>query len=482
MENLMPEPLKTIEPQLHMVSPYQGLTPSGHNAPVFGWFVRNDLFHAEVSALRPQLVIELGTWLGGSALCFAQALRDLEIDGEVVCVDTWLGSEEFWTPGVTHPDGYDRYAALELRNGYPSVYFRFLQNVVDAELSDVITPFPTTGDIAARWFRQHGVQADLIYIDASHDEDSVGRDIGHYMPLLTPAGTLMGDDHSASWPGVIAAVAAFAAARDVRIVLSGEKWLWRRRNELPLALARDAVRDTRDSAGLPFAPLGSMEGYVEQCIAHADGTLVEILGWARRRSDGRPVDGILAVTAHTRYVIEPGWKREDVADHNDQWLGFAATLPVDPVHGLRLFLISNGMLHPLQWERASPAVPAFTLERGDAGMRVYRPDGREIPIASDDRPQPWVAHVDTHIPESVAVGLAVPREAAIEAVAFLDGARAIAFETVVPANLVLMTYARDLKPKPLYLLTLYADGACTLSLYRHVQLLLMVDQKDRDIL
>jgi hypothetical protein len=84
------------------------------------------------------------------------------------------------------------------------VYYQFLANIVQADLQDVIIPFPQTSPIAARWLSQFGVRADLIYIDGSHDEPDVRCDLESYRPLVADGGCLFGDD--INWDSVRRAV------------------------------------------------------------------------------------------------------------------------------------------------------------------------------------------------------------------------------------------------------------------------------------
>jgi predicted O-methyltransferase YrrM len=79
--------------------------------------------------------------------------------------------------------------------------------------------------IAARWFARHQIQADLIYIDASHDEDDVYADLTHYWKLLRPGGIMLGDDWSDHWYGVICAVNRFAKEQQLPLKIVKPKWL-----------------------------------------------------------------------------------------------------------------------------------------------------------------------------------------------------------------------------------------------------------------
>lgn len=164
---------------------------------VSGWHGEDPIFKDLITEVRPRLVIEVGTWLGQSAIHMAQHLEQNGLaEAKIICVDTWLGALEFWH-GLNDTPERD----LRLFQGYPQVYYQFLSNVVHAGVERFIYPFPNTSLIAARFFAQTDVRADLIYIDASHDPLDVELDVRHYAALLTPGGVIFGDD--ANWPGLM---------------------------------------------------------------------------------------------------------------------------------------------------------------------------------------------------------------------------------------------------------------------------------------
>ena len=47
---------------------------------------------------------------------------------------------------------------------------------------------------------------DVVYLDASHDYESVKADINHWLPKIKPGGIICGDDYISGWPEVIKAV------------------------------------------------------------------------------------------------------------------------------------------------------------------------------------------------------------------------------------------------------------------------------------
>ena len=123
---------------------------------------------------------------------------------KIYCVDTWLGAVEFWGSHSTTPE-----RNLLLKNGYPQIYYQFLSNVVHNSLNDIIIPFPNTSLIAAKYFKGLGLKAQMIYIDASHDEEDVYNDLRVYFELLDNGGVIFGDDYH-NWIDVQRAVKRFS--------------------------------------------------------------------------------------------------------------------------------------------------------------------------------------------------------------------------------------------------------------------------------
>ena len=202
---------------LHGGDPFADLDLSGVAPDLTGWGSTHPVFEAVLTALRPQRVIEVGTWKGGSAIHMAGLLGKLGVEApEVVCVDTWLGAPIAWT---TEPD---LKASLRLRGGYPQLYYTFARNVVDAGLTEIITPLPASSDGARTILAHHGVTADVIYVDADHDYAPCKRDLLGYLDLLTPEGVLIGDDFGC-FPGVTQAAKEVAEERDLYAVKQREK-------------------------------------------------------------------------------------------------------------------------------------------------------------------------------------------------------------------------------------------------------------------
>jgi hypothetical protein len=127
--------------------------------------------------------VELGTWLGQSALFIATLLPS---PGVLYCVDTWDGFSES-IPGTQYP-----YPSLGLSNKVENQYEKFLSNVKQMHLTEKIIPVRMKTHEASKVL---DIKADLIYIDASHDEKSVYQDIIDWSPKLNPNGIICGDDY-----------------------------------------------------------------------------------------------------------------------------------------------------------------------------------------------------------------------------------------------------------------------------------------------
>ncbi len=171
-----------------------------------GWNSTHPFFAVAIRLARPRLVIELGVWKGMSTIEMARLMKAEGLEGEVLAIDTWLGSSGH----LSQPGRRDE---LRPAHGYPTIYQTFLANVATAGQTDVVTPLAMDGTSAATALARLGVRAEVIHIDASHEHAAALADLRNYWPLLSDAGILIADDYG-SWPGVTRAVCEFAAEVD----------------------------------------------------------------------------------------------------------------------------------------------------------------------------------------------------------------------------------------------------------------------------
>jgi predicted O-methyltransferase YrrM len=219
---------KYITNLIHTENPYTNFNHQDYNLDLQGWVANPEFLQNIVKNRKPKLIIEVGTFKGKSSILMAEVLKSLNQENTgIICIDTWLGGRDCYTtpnekiPGWwmknKKPDEYrkEHSALLNIKNGYPQIYYQFLANVKHKELEDYITPFPQTSAIAARWLKSHQIKADLIYVDASHDYEDVIQDLNQYFELLQDNGILFGDDY---WiDDVKAAAQKFAQENNLKL-------------------------------------------------------------------------------------------------------------------------------------------------------------------------------------------------------------------------------------------------------------------------
>lgn len=182
-----------------------------------GWNGESTVFGYLIRKINPQTIIEVGSWKGQSSITMSKTIQTLGLDCKIYCVDTWLGAREFIDDTTPERD-------LMKKNGYPQVYYQFLSNVVHNNAQDIIIPFPTTSTIAARYFKEKDISAELVYIDASHDPQDVLLDLHNYYDLIPKHGILFGDDFT--WEGMGDVISLFCKLKGASFyVLENNFWV-----------------------------------------------------------------------------------------------------------------------------------------------------------------------------------------------------------------------------------------------------------------
>lgn len=138
------------------------------------------------------LILELGTYRGRSAC----AMLD-NSEARLWCVDNFCGPAG---AVVTEAD-YD----ICRDNLKPHL------NRVRFLVEDTVVACGLLGKYAKPF--------DMVFIDASHDYESVKADIKAALPLVRAGGLLCGHDYSRSWPGVRQAVDELLPSRRVEGVI-----------------------------------------------------------------------------------------------------------------------------------------------------------------------------------------------------------------------------------------------------------------------
>ncbi len=199
--------------------------PEDYTPDTHGWLDTENftnVFATAITNVQDPFVVEVGTWKGKSACAMASHFNATKKKGKILCIDTWLGAPEFLTWGI---DDETRGRSLKKRHGYPTVYETFLANVKSLGHDESIVPLPLSSIQAAEVLTYYKLEPDIVYIDASHEENAVRADINAYFPLVKKgSGVMFGDDYK-SWPGVRKAVDAFANEhQDIVLTVRGEIW------------------------------------------------------------------------------------------------------------------------------------------------------------------------------------------------------------------------------------------------------------------
>ena len=118
-----------------------------------------------VRFVRPRRIVELGSHYGCSLFAFAQAIKDANLDGEMIAVDTWKGDVHSGFYGEEVFSLVGRTLAAR----FSSVPIRLLRTSFDDALAEV-----PRGSI------------DLLHIDGCHEYEAVRHDYEAWRDRLAP--------------------------------------------------------------------------------------------------------------------------------------------------------------------------------------------------------------------------------------------------------------------------------------------------------
>lgn len=174
-----------------------------------GWFSEDEgRWYARFArAVVGGVFVEVGCWKGRSTsfigkICNANRTR-------LLCVDHWGGSHDILQP---------RYeAALATEN----VEEIFRANMRDLGIEVEVIAKPSI--IAARELPPASV--DRVFLDGSHDGESVAADLDAWSSRLKPDGILAGHDYAPKYEGLRSAVDDFAARHGL-VVRRGPRDIW----------------------------------------------------------------------------------------------------------------------------------------------------------------------------------------------------------------------------------------------------------------
>lgn len=184
---------------------------------VKGWGSNGAVFENLIRRVRPRTIVEVGTFLGASAIHMAELTRRFGLQTQILCVDDFRGWAGF----------RDRFKNIAMVNGDVLLYYQFLQNVVTFNQSESVLPVPFSSGSALMKLCEWGVFAELVEIDAGHDFLSAWSDINRGYQILRPGGVIFGHDYftAADNRGVRRAVDLFARIHNFKVNIDGQHWV-----------------------------------------------------------------------------------------------------------------------------------------------------------------------------------------------------------------------------------------------------------------
>jgi hypothetical protein len=135
-----------------------------HSPVRSSWIGLGTIAYEVVLHFKPQKIVELGSLNGFSTFAMGLALRDLQRDGRIYAVDTWMGDK--------HSGLYEE-----------EVYQSFLENRHKLSLDNTVFPLRMTFAEASK---QITSPIDLLHVDGLHTFKAVTSDFNAFRHLLAP--------------------------------------------------------------------------------------------------------------------------------------------------------------------------------------------------------------------------------------------------------------------------------------------------------
>jgi predicted O-methyltransferase YrrM len=148
-------------------------------------------FYKEVVAKFPtgSHFVEVGSWRGRSASFMAVEILNSGKKIRLDCIDHWiLGPENYAAHLFDFP--------IEFLDDRDWLYKQFLLNT--SPVSEIVRPIRLESTTAASLYEDSSL--DFVFIDATHEEADVNRDLDAWLPKVKSGGIISGHDYS--WTGV----------------------------------------------------------------------------------------------------------------------------------------------------------------------------------------------------------------------------------------------------------------------------------------
>lgn len=133
------------------------------------------------------IILELGSWAGGSAITWAEAIkRYCAKQGRVLCIDPWVD--------YIDPSKNKEWTHKTMKKAFKNdnIYNLFFYNIFASKNSDIVSAIRGSADEILPLLKEGSF--DLVFIDANHAYEFVYNDIKNFALLLKNGGILCGDD------------------------------------------------------------------------------------------------------------------------------------------------------------------------------------------------------------------------------------------------------------------------------------------------
>ncbi|CAF0970808.1 unnamed protein product [Adineta steineri] len=183
--------------------------------------LKEDLFISIIqnihSSLKLQFVVEIGSFTGNSASNIGNVLKKSYPGSFLLCIDTWLGNLNMWV----NKAAWEHLSVSE--DGRPTVYYQFLINIINQNLTKIVLPVSITSIIDARFLQTYQFHPEVIYLDSAHEQGETFIELSLYWNLLKPGGILFGDDWI--WSSVRCDVKKFTYMKNLTIQHAENTWI-----------------------------------------------------------------------------------------------------------------------------------------------------------------------------------------------------------------------------------------------------------------
>lgn len=173
---------------------------------ITGWAAFAPLYMQMVDQTRgPAQFVEVGSWLGKSAVLMAELIESSGKAIKLECVDPWIDG------------GPDLRDTEYFKSLIAPPYDTFLANT--RPWAQIIRPMRMMSVAAAQLHEDESV--DFIMLDGDHSYEAVYADIVAWAPKMKPYAVMSGDDYT--WPGVQKAVKEIFGSRVQSTIVHRDK-------------------------------------------------------------------------------------------------------------------------------------------------------------------------------------------------------------------------------------------------------------------